>query len=980
MTNSNKTSIFTSKISHLFICFISLLFFLNVNPVKAQLTFNNGLTAQQLAQMLAGPGVSITNATINCASNAIGSFTGTSSIGIANGILLTTGNTSVASPNTSSGSAGFCNSTPGDPQLLSLAGATTYDACALEFDIIPLCDTVSFNYSFGSDEYPEFVNSGYNDAFAFYINGPGITGQQNIAKLPGTSTFVTIDNVNAGSNSQYYVANSGTTIEYDGYTTVLTAWIIVQACQTYHMKIVIADAGDCVFDSGVFLQAGTLNCQSVSADATIQNAIEGCQDGNFMFTRPAPATGALTINYTIAGTATNGTDYTTIGTSITIPAGQLSVNLPIVPIADGTVESPETILLIYQPGPCPIMDTAIISIIEITPLNAGPDENLCSGISSTIGVPPVGGITYSWTPATGLSDPAVSNPSITLLNTGTTPVTTNYILNASVNGCFAEDTVAVTVNPIPVADAGIDQTICGGTVTLAGTASGYTTVTWSGGTGVFNPNNTTINSTYSPSPSEITAGSVTLTLTTDDPAGPCVSASDDMTITINSQVSVSAGPDQSICAGNTVSLAGAISGSTANGAWGGGTGTYNPDSTSLTAVYIPSATDETAGSVTLTYTVDDPGGPCSGVTDQLIVTIGQLPTANAGSGQFVCSGSGITLAGSIGGSATSATWSGGSGTYVPDNTSLNAVYTPSTAEFTAGSVALTLTTNDPAGECTLSSSNVTFNFYENPSVDFTADSTMGCPVMCANFEDLTIIAGGGSVVSWDWDFGDGSSGADIPDPSHCFLQSGFFDVNLVVTSNNGCISTLIKTQFVEVFNFPEAEFTASPSPASMLDPTINFSDQSSTDVNYWDWDFGDSTNLASIIANPVHTYSNDAPTTYLTTLIVRNNDGCLDTVAHVIIIGPAFTFYIPNAFTPGNKDGKNDYFFGSGIGIEKYDFRIFDRWGDMIFHGKSLNDKWDGKANSGSDTAQIDVYVWKVEITDVLNKKHNYVGTVTVTR
>ena len=196
MTILSKISNLKSHISYLIICLVFLFLLLGFNSANAQLNFNNGLTAQQLAQVLAGPGVTISNATFNCDSLAIGSFSGSSSIGFSNGILLTSGTTAISSPNTNSGSAGACNSTPGDSQLDPLAGATTYDACALEFDIIPLCDTVSFNYSFGSDEYPEFVNSGYNDAFAFFISGPGITGQPNIAQLPGTTTYVTIDNVN----------------------------------------------------------------------------------------------------------------------------------------------------------------------------------------------------------------------------------------------------------------------------------------------------------------------------------------------------------------------------------------------------------------------------------------------------------------------------------------------------------------------------------------------------------------------------------------------------------------------------------------------------------------------------------------------------------------------------------------------------------------------------------------------------------------
>ena len=961
--------------------FVFLLLFLNTNTLRAQLTFNNGLTAQALAQMLAGPGVSISNATLNCAASGIGSFSGTSSMGFANGILLTTGSTAVASPNTSSSSAGACNSTPGDPQLNSLAGATTYDACALEFDIIPLCDTLTFKYVFGSEEYPEYVNSGYNDAFAFYVSGPGITGQPNIATIPGTSTFVTIDNVNSGANSQYYVANSGSSIEYDGYTSGLTAWTVVQPCQTYHVKIVIADAGDCVFDSGVFLEAGSLQCATVvSAEATVQNAVEGCQDGSIEFCRPAPATSPVTINFTIAGTAINGTDYNTITNSITIPAGQLCATIPIVPIADGIAEPIETVKIIYQPGPCPMMDTITIILSDSSPLNAGPDVDFCTGDSATIGIPPATGITYSWTPATGLSSASISNPTVTLTNGGAVPLTTNYFITATAGTCVSIDTVAATVNPPVSANAGADQTVCSFSTVLAGSISGSATIgTWSGGSGTFNPSDTSLNCTYTFSTTELSAGTVTLTLTTDDPAGSCLAASAQVTFTINTPTTVSAGNDQSICIGNTVTLSGSIIGNSTSGTWSGGNGTYNPDNGSPTAIYTPSTAEGTAGTVTLTYTPDGPSGTCASANDQMTITINPLPTANAGSGEYVCRGSGITLAGSVGGSATSGTWAGGSGTYSPNNTALNAVYTPSPAEYAADSVVLTLTTNDPPGSCTFSTSNVIFHFYENPVVDFTAGDSAGCPVHCADFTNFSTIGGGGSIVSLNWDFGDAGPGSSEQNPTKCFSESGFYDITLTATSNNGCVSFLTQTHLIQVYNLPVAEFNSSPSPATLLDPTIVFNDQSSSDVIYWSWIFGDGDTLATGISNPVHDYPGTTTGTYPVTLIVQNVDGCYDTVIHEIVIGPAFTFYIPNAFTPGGN-GMNDYFFGSGIGIVKYNLSIFDRWGDMVFQGKELNAKWDGKANSGGNTAQSDVYIWKVEITDVFNKKHSYIGTVTLVK
>ena len=117
----------------------------------------------------------------------------------------------------------------------------------------------------------------------------------------------------------------------------------------------------------------------------------------------------------------------------------------------------------------------------------------------------------------------------------------------------------------------------------------------------------------------------------------------------------------------------------------------------------------------------------------------------------------------------------------------------------------------------------------------------------------------------------------------------------------------------------------------------------------------------------------------MATLIVENNFGCLDTVDHLVEIAPEFTFFIPNAFTP-NDDGTNDFFFGQGIGITEYDLFVFDRWGNLIFHGDDINKMWDGKVKGGSEIAQQDVYVWKVKLTDIFMKKHNYIGTVTLVK
>ena len=145
--------------------------------------------------------------------------------------------------------------------------------------------------------------------------------------------------------------------------------------------------------------------------------------------------------------------------------------------------------------------------------------------------------------------------------------------------------------------------------------------------------------TYTPSAADKSAGSVILTITSNDPGGPCPAVSDAMTVTFSPAATVNAGPDQSICAMATVTLAGSVGGTAASGTWSGGTGSYNPNANTLNAVYTPSAAERTAGSVTLTLTTNDPAGPCGAVSDNVVITIGApLTTAPISGSGDACNG------------------------------------------------------------------------------------------------------------------------------------------------------------------------------------------------------------------------------------------------------------------------------------------------------------------------------------------------------
>jgi gliding motility-associated-like protein len=351
--------------------------------------------------------------------------------------------------------------------LLSQAiqGTQTYNAAILEFDFIPYADTIRFKYVFGSDEYPEFAppnNTTYNDVFGFFISGPGITGFQNIAKLPN-GAVVSINNVNTITNPFYFVNNGdGNTapynqspqyIQYDGFTKVLEAVSQVQCGQTYHLILAIADVGDGQWDSGIFLEANSLSTITpVEIEHTLSQQVfanpdwmaEGCVTTNVTLTRQSNLNQNLTIPIQLSGTATNGIDYSGIPASINFPPGQTTASFTIQSLTDALVEGLETLTLTFPiTDPCGNITPLVLDlwIQDNQPMQVILTSSpiTCPGDPVTINSQISGGVqpyTYQW--STGQ-------------NTGSmifTPTTTQSVWLAVSDACTgipAYDTILVTV-------------------------------------------------------------------------------------------------------------------------------------------------------------------------------------------------------------------------------------------------------------------------------------------------------------------------------------------------------------------------------------------------------------------------------------------------------------------------------------------------------------------------------------------------------
>ena len=163
----------------------------------AQLTVDTTVAPDKLVNILLSNSIIAYNVKYTGAHKAIAYFDGThSNIGLKNGILMTTGSAYVAIGPNNPSNRGVDNNTPGDSSLTAISGDSTHDACILEFDFVPYSDSVSFDFVFGSEEYPEFTCCKVNDVFAFFISGPGIAGQKNIALVPKTLIPISINTLN----------------------------------------------------------------------------------------------------------------------------------------------------------------------------------------------------------------------------------------------------------------------------------------------------------------------------------------------------------------------------------------------------------------------------------------------------------------------------------------------------------------------------------------------------------------------------------------------------------------------------------------------------------------------------------------------------------------------------------------------------------------------------------------------------------------
>ena len=722
-------------------------------------------TPTQLVQDILVTGcLTATNVTHTGTNSQIGYFNNGNAVGFQNGVILSSGNASDAF---GAGNSTFASNSffpgNGSPDF-----ANSFDASILEFDFIPSSDTMRFNFVFGSEEYPEFANSSYNDPFGFFITGPNPVGpayaNTNIALIPGTTTPITINSLNNGSSSPptgpcmncaYYIDNySGTyPITYDGFTTALTAWAVVTPCQVYHIKMVVADVADHSFDSAVLLEAGSFSSGGQvafnhhSSMSNVDEVLEGC-DNFFVFSRldTLDLTDSILVQLNISGNAINGVDYSNIPTTFWLSAGVISDTIYYNAILDNIAEATEYLVISLTNG-CPCNTTTVsdtIYFIDNFSLNAGisNDTLVCSGQPVTIytSVNPLIDVTllhYNWSTGDTLSSISV-NPS--------TP-TTYYV---TINDPCAQDTVmectVTIVPPMSPAFSILKDTVCINeitTISFTGTAGPSAIYQWdfSGG------NPATANTAGPHNVSWATAGTKPISFSIDDNG--CTGDSIQNVVVLPfPQITLT--PSPASCFGTaTGSITTTETGQITpyNYTWSNGSANQNPTNL-IAGTYSVTASNAYACSSTASTTITEP-------------TILTLSTS------FVD----VSCYGASDGSAT-ATVNGGTQPYsYLWNDALNQI-NQTASNLTAGNYIVTVT---DANGCSLSSTAIISQPASSLSV--TAQTS---DVSCFGLTDgeiEVVVLGGTSPHSYSWS--NGSTTALITD-----LIAGNYTIT--VSDANGC--------------------------------------------------------------------------------------------------------------------------------------------------------------------------------------------------
>lgn len=276
--------------------------------------------------------------------------------------------------------------------------------------------------------------------------------------------------------------------------------------------------------------------------------------------------------------------------------------------------------------------------------------------------------------------------------------------------------------------------------------------------------------------------------------------------------------------------------------------------------------------------------------------------------------------------------------------------------------------------------------FPTPVPSFTGNELSGCSPICPELLSTSVVAAPSSIIEYSWSLSNGmSQTSDDPTFNPCIENNTsstiFLGAELTVTTETGCSATLNEANYIEIYHNPVADFSFFPYDATILDPTITFTN-TSINASIYNWmiqGYG-----TTQVTNPVIEFPNNEQGDYEVILAVATEMGCADTAYATVPIKDVILFYIPNTFTP-DGDEYNETFqpiFTSGFDPMDFHLMIFNRWGETIFESYNADIGWDGTyGTSSGEKVKDGTYVWRIEFKEVMSdQRHIHHGHVNIIR
>ncbi|MCT4561797.1 MAG: PKD domain-containing protein [Crocinitomicaceae bacterium] len=680
---------------------------------------------------------------------------------------------------------------------------------------------------------------------------------------------------------------------------------------------------------------------------------------------PDPASVCAGLNLSLTGTPGGGEapyQNTWLGTG----SGSLSnTNTATTVFNNASAGSYQLIYRVTDNNGCRATDTIQVANNALPSAAISPDPIvLCAGDTVAVNGNPTGGsgtyTTHTWsgTAAGFLVNNTTASEQLTSNSAGT------YQLNYQVTdnqGCTRSDSVAVTVNAIPnITLTPTNPTSCSsnnGFITVNSSVTNGTVI-WSGTTSGNSGNvNLPVNIP------NLQAGTYMVYLQT---LQGCTSETDTATLINPSQPFIDPWSDTSMCGGsyfipNESEITGNnLTGNQAFYSQSGG----NP------AAQLPAGTLINASQTPYTVYVYDQNGSCN-YEDTFVVYIHSNPVVNAVNSSPICAGNDPITLSETGGDLTSWNWTSSGAATFDDPTLQNP-----NASNVSDQETFTVTGTDVNG-CS-GSATTTVTVHPLPVVSFTADDTVGCVPHLVTFTEGATLPGATCI----WNFGDGTVLNQCGTVNNTYNAAGLYDVSLTVISAQGCIDSMVRTNYISVEEAPIADFSLSNTTIDAENTEVLITNNSQFASSYT-WNFGDGSPI-NTDANPVHDFPQNTGSTYEVVLTAFSPSGCSSTFSMFVTSEKLVVeelYYVPNAFTP-DDDAFNPTFrpiITSGFDLSSMIFRVYNRWGELIFESKDPNVGWDGTFNNLP--MQEGAYTWTLELLHIeTDQRYVFNGLVNLLR